>query len=172
MERTVLAALARVCVKVSGRALARSRLIILAPLILSACASFDVNQVQAAMNRHDCQAAEAIVMPAARAGEKEALNNLGVIYSDCYHDRQKGIAYYTLAARKGEENARMNLTNLGQPVPPADLVAQTSDANFLSALMLIQAATPRPQAPPQLPSNNINCTSNNLGGGTVTTTCH
>lgn len=106
-------------------------------------------------------------MPAARAGEKEALNNLGVIYTDCYHDRQKGIAYYTLAARKGEENARMNLANMGQPVPPADLVAQSSDANFLTALLLIQASTPRPQA-----SSNINCTSNNLGGGTVTTTCH
>lgn len=136
--------------------------------ILSACASFDVNEVQAAMNRHDCQAAEAIVMPAARAGEKEALNNLGVIYTDCYHDRQKGIAYYTLAARKGEENARINLTNMGQPVPPADLVAQSSDSNFLTALMLIQATAPRSQAP----SNNINCTSNNLGNGVVTTNCH
>jgi TPR repeat protein len=152
--------------------MARLWLIFFVAPILTACASFDVNQVQAAMNRHDCQAAEAIVMPAARAGEKEALNNLGVIYTDCYHDRQKGIAYYTLAARKGEENARMNLANMGQPIPPADLVAQSSDSNFLNALMLVQATTPRPQVPPQMPSNNINCTSNNLGNGVVTTNCH
>lgn len=134
--------------------------------ILTACASFDVDQVQAALNRHDCQAAESIVMPAARAGEMEALNNLGVIYTDCYQDRRKGLAYYTLAARKGDESARMNLINLGQQVPPADLVAQSSDSDFLNALLLIQATTPKPQSP------NINCTSTNLGSGTPTTTCH
>ena len=94
-----------------------------------------------------------------------ALNDLGVVYADCYHDRQKGVAYFTLAARKGNELARINLTNNGKPVPPADL-AQSSDANFLNALLLIQATTPRAQTP------YMNCYSNNLGGGTVTTACH
>jgi TPR repeat protein len=48
-------------------------------------------------------------------------------------DLKKAAALYTLAARKGDEPSRLALVRLGQPVPPADLVA---------------VSTPAPEQPP------------------------
>lgn len=66
---------------------------------------------------------------------------------------EQAVALYTLAARKGDELARMDLARLGQPIPPADLVAlpiQASGgsdwAQILGAALLM--APQRAAAPP------------------------
>lgn len=43
----------------------------------------------------------------------------GVIYFYCYNEMEKGIAYFTLAARYGEAISIEQLVKLGKPVPPA-----------------------------------------------------
>lgn len=48
-------------------------------------------------------------------------------------DAKAAIAYYTLAARYGVPAAQARLTELGQPVPPADL-ARPSQPSALEAL--------------------------------------
>ena len=64
-------------------------------------------------------------MLAATNGEPTAAYNLGRYHENglgVEKDIGKAIAWYTLAARKGNEQARLRLTTLGQPVPPADLI--------------------------------------------------
>jgi len=49
----------------------------------------------------------------------------GVVYGDCYRDKNKAYAYLTLAARYGQTIAIDALVNFGQPVPSADLAGTT-----------------------------------------------
>jgi TPR repeat protein len=105
-------------------------------------------------------------MPYARRGDPAAVNNLGVIANDCRNDRSTAISYYTLAARMGYQLARVNLAALGQPVPAPDLVRSSSSSDVGAALLLLQAARPRPAQS----SNTTNCTTRSIGG-TLHTQC-
>lgn len=64
-------------------------------------------------------------MLAATNGEPTAAYNLGRYHENglgVEDNLESAVAWYTLAARKGNEQARLRLTVLGKTVPPADLM--------------------------------------------------
>lgn len=108
----------------------------------------------------------------AQSGYSLALRNLAIHEEnglDRPVDLARAGALYTLAARKGDEPARLALVRLGQPVPPADLVAATqipeqgSWAQAIAAALLMRSTTApvpthRPVAVPAV-SQPKTCTS-------------
>ena len=88
------------------------------------------------------------MQPQAQKGNASAVNNLGVIYENCYRNTETAVSYYTLAARMGDNSAMTSLARLGRPVPQADIAQQrraASEAEMRMGLQLMQMG--RPQAP-------------------------
>ncbi len=109
-------------------------LVILLPLVLGGCATTYSNGVRA-YDRGDTMGAYQYFLACAQRGESGCMNNIGVLYANGKiadsQSRTKAIYWYSLAARYGNRSAQMNLSNMGQPVPPADLAPRPmSDAEF------------------------------------------
>src|ERR1700690_4109689 len=98
----------------------------LASLVLGGCASYDYDAFNTAAKRGDCAGAQAQLMPGVSQGDVTAISNMGWLYEFCYHDTNQAAGYYTLAARKGSDYARVQLIRLGRPIPAADLNQQKS----------------------------------------------
>ena len=138
-------------------------------LALAGCTSYSPDEIRSDIGRGDCTGVEAKLLPYARRGDAEAFNAMGVVAMDCRHDRQMAVKYYIVAARMGNDTARMNLTRLGESVPAADLVRQSDPNELARTLLLIQAFQPRQTFTPiQAPTN---CTSRSVGGA-IQTTCY
>jgi hypothetical protein len=154
--------------------MARFAVLSLLVFLSTACTSL-TNQGLEAFNKGDCGTAERLFLEAAQKGEPMAINNLGVVQESCYRNVEAAVPYYTLAARRGVDLARVNLTRLGRPVPPADLVPRSSydPAAAALALELMRMGQPRPA--PQQPASTYrpptNCTTT-FYGGVAQTTCY
>ena len=140
----------------------RARFLAFISLALGACASTEIDhqEFRDAVEKGECNRAEAIARPYAQSGNAVAVNDIGVVYDNCFRDTQRAAGYYTLAARMGDNTARMNLTRLGLSVPAPDL-AQHESSNASQILMMIDAATPAR-------ARSISCTSFNAAGITTT----
>lgn len=141
--------------------------LVLIGAVLAGCASYSAEEINAAISRGDCTGAESKMQPLAQGGDARAMNNLGVIAENCRRDTPSAIGYYSLAARMGDDTARINLTRLGQSVPAPDLVRQSSSGNQALGLMLLEAARPKPSPTRAAP---VNCTTR-IVGGVAQTTC-
>lgn len=133
-----------------------------AALTLTGCAG---QQGMDAINRGDLNSAERHFTAAAQAGNKAAINNLGVVH-ERRGDRAQAVAHYTLAARWGDLTAQQNLVRLGEPVPLADLAAQRASQNAAdtaNTLMLMRALAPPPVIRP-----TVNCVSRRMGNQVYT----
>ena len=121
-------------------------------------------------------------LAAARQGRAYAANKIGVMHQHgdgVEIDRGKAVAWYTLAARRGSQEARAKLTELGKPVPVADLVPtqqqksnqrqdDTSDALSKMFMLWGLGAATTPMVYPTGGNRTINCTSQTFGSTTET----
>lgn len=144
--------------------------------MLAACASV-YNDGTNALNAGDLAKAEQLLNQAIREGDsiEKAYNNLGVLKWKL-GQQEIAIRYFTMAARYGNPLAQQTLTNLGKPVPPADLANSGGErmSGAEALLLLTNSAAQgytqgRQQAPviPQ-PPKQINCTSTAYGKTTET----
>jgi hypothetical protein len=137
---------------------------------LSNKSSADYDAHRAALSRGDCAGAVSVFQPYAQRGEAWAISNTGVAHQYCYRDVEAAVAFYTLAARLGDNFSRVKLTELGKPVPAPDLVPQRSGSSSSNAaalaagLYMLQMSQPRPA------TNPLNCTTTYFGN-TARTTC-
>jgi TPR repeat protein len=106
-------------------------------MAVAGCASH-FGAAQSALERGDYQTAHDNYLACAQRGTAVCMNNLGVMFARGQirdpDPRQKAIFWYELAARHGDSTARANLTQMGLPVPPADLVRQKSAAQIEAEL--------------------------------------
>lgn len=121
---------------------------------------------------------KAELLDRASNGEPSALFILGSFYEDgllalfvggtgTAEDRPKAIGLYTLAARLGNADARLRLTFLGAPVPPADLVKKDNSGEA-AALMLLGLGLMSGGQQRAVPSPTINCETTRYGNRSQT----
>lgn len=104
-------------------------------------------------------------------GVEEKAMLLGAIYIHC-GNRELGIRWATLGARYGNGPSINLLTNMGAPVPQADLKNRSQNISVGEAMLLLGATqSMQPQSPPPLPHQStttscwrngsmVNCTTN------------
>lgn len=139
------------------------KLIAAAAVVISGCASYTADQINTPVARGDCAGAEAVAGPRAQRGDSNSVYNLGYIAEACRRDRASAVSYYTLAARMGNDLARVSLARLGETVPDADLVRRSDPNDAALGLMLLQAARPKPMPMP-MPQSTV-CRTVPVGGG-------
>ncbi|MES2324098.1 MAG: hypothetical protein V4633_17710 [Pseudomonadota bacterium] len=103
----------------------RATFIVLLAVLVTGCAQ----QVgQKAINSGNLDLGERQARAAAQKGHPVGFNNLGVI-AQRRGNHDLALQMFTTAARMGDPTARMNLINLGAPVPAADLAQQDAGAD-------------------------------------------
>ena len=124
--------------------------------------------------------AEQLYVRAIQEGDSpgSSWNNLGVVYMRTNRP-EFAVRSYVMAARYGNENARLNLTKLNKPVPAPDLASSTGgSAGGSAALQILNAgvqgynegrtsAAGRATAQP----SEVKCETSVAFGGSVVTNC-
>lgn len=142
-------------------------LTVLLAAFLSACATLN-HEGLAAMNAGNMALAEQKLQAAAREGDSDAWNNLGVLY-DRTGRRPLADRAFQMSARYGNATAQQNLVARGLPVPAADLrKAEESTSPFMLEMLRQSAARNQPSAP----ASPRFCDSKPGLGGSISTTCY
>ena len=99
-----------------------TRLVLMAValMLLSACAPKNGHRALASGNLN---LAEPQARQAALRGDSSGYNNLGAVEMR-RGNRESAIKWFNIAARMGDATARMNLAQLGEKIPAADLAVQ------------------------------------------------